>query len=72
MKSFGFKQLKRKEGPSFYLKGFQKSKCQWGRAKLKLESSSRPSSISGARKQAIMNLPYSDSGSQYMGGSSIY
>jgi hypothetical protein len=48
MKSFGFKQLRRKEGPSFYLKGFQKNKCQWGRSKVKNETSSQ-GSISAIR-----------------------
>lgn len=42
MKSFGFKQLRRKEGPSFYLKGFQRNKChQWaGKTKIRGENNS--------------------------------
>jgi hypothetical protein len=60
MKSFGFKQLRRKEGPSFYLKGFQKSKCSWAKSKLKIEPSSM---IQMARNNAILNAPYSDGGS---------
>jgi hypothetical protein len=33
MKTFGFKQLRRKEGPSFYLNGFQRNKNPFGKAK---------------------------------------
>jgi hypothetical protein len=58
MKSFGFKQLRRKEGPSFYLKGFQRSKCQWGRTKVRNETSSQ-GSLSLIRG-TLQTTPYSD------------
>lgn len=52
MKSFGFKQLRRKEGPSFYLKGFQRNKSQiWGVASSCASKSAKAASKS-KRKSA--------------------
>jgi len=69
MKSFGFKQLRRKEGPSFYLKGFQRSKCQWGRAKVRVETGSQ-GSLSAVRGP---HAPFSEGAmSQKDFGGSLY
>lgn len=35
MKASGFKQLRRKEGYSFYLKGFYKHKSLWKKSEIK-------------------------------------
>lgn len=65
MKSFGFKQLKRKEGPSFYLKGFQRTKSQWGRPKLKSENQRAGSLKEFGGSEGMSNLDENMGGSAY-------
>lgn len=53
MKAYGFKQLKRKDGLSFYLKGFMKNKPFFGSSKWEPVENSESDYLSDASDSTV-------------------